>query len=62
MSRVMRPLLILLLIFAIGIFVIYLDQTKQIPWFQNSNNPTVTPTGKPSNPGNNPQDPYNKLQ
>lgn len=59
MSRVLRPLLILLLIFAIGIFVIYLDQTKQLPWLQN--NPTVTPTGKPTTPGNT-QDPYNKLQ
>ncbi len=55
MNKVLRPLFWLLLVFAIGLVVIYLDQTNQIPFLQSS--PSVTPTdSKPgkTNPGSDP--------
>lgn len=54
MSRVMRPLLALLLVFVVGIGVIYLDQTHKLPSIGSPSSPTPT---TPSNPN----DPYNNL-
>lgn len=55
MSKIMRPVLWLVVILALGIAVIYLDQTNRLPGFGSGD------SGTPTAP-KNPNDPFNQIK